>query len=107
MVGVAFGVLGLPWTLKIIAILATAVHAVVRRPRWLPRVILRDGVAELPDEGLMDLTVGPGSRYTFWWVRLQLRGADRAVDVVMFADQLDEGTWRALQAELRRARPPV
>jgi membrane-bound toxin of toxin-antitoxin system len=55
----------------------------------------------------MDLTVGSRSRYTSWWVHLQLRGADRAVDVVVLKDQLDERTWRALQAELRRARPDV
>ena len=53
----------------------------------------------------MDLTVEPHSRYTWWWVHLQLRGVDRGIDVVLLADQIDEDTWRAMQAELRRPRP--
>jgi hypothetical protein len=68
-------------------------------------VILRNGIAELPDSGLVDLAVGPRSRYTGWWVHLRLRAAGGVeVSVVLLADQLDEDTWRVLQAELRRTR---
>jgi hypothetical protein len=105
LVGLAVSLLGIPWSLKCLALFATAAHAVVRRPPPAPRVILQDGIAELPDAGLVDLTVGPGSRYTWWWIHLRLRSADRRVDVVLLVDQLDEETWRALQAELRRRRP--
>jgi hypothetical protein len=105
LVGLAFSLLGVPWSLKCLALFATVAHAVVRRPSPAPRVILRDGIAELPDRGLVGLTVDARSRYTGWWVHLQLRGAGRRVDVVLLADQLDEDTWRALQAELRQARP--
>jgi hypothetical protein len=106
LVGLALTLSGAPWPLKCVAVLGTAVHAVMRRPRSPQRVILKDGIAELPDSGLVDLSIGSRSRYTWWWVHLRLRRADDAVavDVVLLADQLDEETWRALQAELRRAR---
>jgi hypothetical protein len=106
LVGSAFVVLGAPWPLKGAALLAIAAHAIARVPKPTPRLVLRsDGRAELPDNGLRDLHIGPRSRFTSWWVRLELRGAGRVVDVVLLADQLEQGTWRKLQAELRRGRP--
>jgi predicted nucleic acid-binding protein len=89
-------------------LVAIAAHAIQCRPTPTPRIVVRsDGRAELPDTRLMELTIGPGSRYTSWWVRLELHGeAVRAVEVVLLVDQVDRRTWRALQAELRRARPP-
>jgi hypothetical protein len=105
-VGLAWSLLGGPWPLKCLGLVATAAHAVARRPPPAPRVILRDGFAELPDSGLVGLTVEPRSRYTWWWVHLRLRAADGRdeIGVVLLADQLHEDSWRALQAELRRTR---
>jgi hypothetical protein len=106
MVGLALSLLGAPWPLKFLGLLATAAHAVARYPPPAPRVVLRDGFAELPDSGLVGLTVAPRSRYTWWWVHLRLRaaGGRDEIGVVLLADQLHEDSWRALQAELRRTR---
>jgi hypothetical protein len=102
-VGLALAVLGAPWPCRALAIGGIAAHAILRRPGPTPRVLFRsDGFADLPDDGLVDFEVGPRSSYTSWWVSLQLRGPGRVVHVVLLADQLDDETWRALQAELRR-----
>ena len=59
----------------------------------------------MPELGLDDLTLGPRTCYTASWVRFDLRGSERALVVLLLADQVDPEAWRRLQTELRRLRP--
>lgn len=101
----AFVLLGAPWPLKSFALLATLAHAVAFRPKPTPRLVwLGEGRIALPDLGLDDLRLGPRSRHSALWIRLDARGAGRAVDILLLADQLDSSVWRTLRAELNRLR---
>jgi hypothetical protein len=101
----AFALLGAPWSVKCLALLATLAHAAVFRPRPTPRLIWRgDGHVALPELGLTDLRLGPRSRHCGLFIRLDLRGADRALDILLLADQLDAALWRTLRADLQRVR---
>jgi len=102
----AFALLGAPWTIKSLALLATLAHAAVFRPRATPRLVWRgDGRVAVPDLELYDLTLGPRSRHSALWIRLDLRAPGRrALDILLLADQLDAGVWRSFRAELNRLR---
>jgi hypothetical protein len=101
----AFAVLDAPWPVKCLALLATLGHAAAFRPRPTPRLVWRgDGRVALPELGFEDLRLGPRSRHCGLWIRLDLRGADRALDILLLADQLDDYRWRTLRAELERLR---
>ena len=99
-------VLGAPWLLKGLALLCVLVHAIALPPERAPRIVYRsDGRIELPELGLDDLTLGPRTRYTASWVRFDLRGKERALLVLLLADQIAPEAWRRLQTALRRLRP--
>jgi hypothetical protein len=101
----AFVLLGAPWPLKGLALLATLAHAVVFRPKPTPRLVWRgDGRVALPELGFDALRLGPRTRHSALWIRLDLRGAGRALDILLLVDQLDDIVWRTLRAELDRLR---
>ncbi len=101
----ALAMLGAPWMLKGGVALAALAHAVVRRPRRTPRLVWRDGRVALPELGLDDLAVGRRTRHCRLWIRLDLRGAGRRLDVLLLADQVEPVLWRTLRAELARPTP--
>lgn len=102
LVAAALGVLGAPWLLKGLALLVVLVHAIALPPERARRVVFRsDGRVTLPELGLEDLTLGPGTLFTTRWVRLDLRGSGRALDILLLADQVDPALWHALQVKLR------
>jgi hypothetical protein len=99
----AFALLGAPWLIKCLGLLATLAHAAIFRPRRTPRLLWRgDGRISLPELGLENLRLGPCSRHCGLWIRLDLRGAGRALDILLLVDQLDSVLWRAFRAELNR-----
>jgi len=85
--------------------MAALAHAIVQRPRRTPRLVLRAGRVALPELELDDLALGPRTRHCGLWVRLDLRGAGRALDILLLADQVDPIVWRTLRAELARLTP--
>jgi hypothetical protein len=97
-------VLAAPWLLRALASLVLLMHAIALAPERTPRMIYRDGRVAVPELGLDDLELGPRTGYTWGWVRFELRGAGRAFDALLLADQFTPAVWRALQAELRRFR---
>jgi hypothetical protein len=101
----ALALLGAAWPLKATLAIAALAHAVVLRPRRTPRLVWCDGRVAVPDRGLENLTLGPRSRHCRLWIRLDLRGAGRGLEVLLLADQLEPTLWRTLRAEL--ARPPA
>jgi hypothetical protein len=102
---VALAVLAAPWLLKGLALLCVLVHAIALPPERTLRMVYRsDGRVAVPELGLYDLELGPGTLYTRGWVRFDLKGAGRALETLLLADQVSPEVWRALQAELRRFR---
>jgi hypothetical protein len=105
LVAAALLVLAAPWLLKGLALLILLVHAIALAPERAPRLVYRsDGRAAVPEIGLDDLVLGPRTQYARGWVRFDLRGAGRALDILLLADQVEPEVWRALQVELRRFR---
>jgi hypothetical protein len=100
----ALVVLRVPWAFKAAGLVALIVHALARRSEPAPRIVYRGGRVALPGRGLDDLALGPGTAFTASWVKLDLRGAERPIEVLLVADQVDDAAWRSLQAELRRFR---
>jgi len=98
----ALVLLGAPWVLKGPAALATLAHAVVLRPRRTPRLVWRRGRVSLPELGLDDLTLGGRTRHCRLWIRLDLRGSGRVLDILLLVDQIEPVLWRTLRAELAR-----
>lgn len=93
-----------PW-LVVAAGAAVLTHAVWRRPSaTCPELVVRPGgLWSIPAEGLDQVSIGPRTRYTRYWVRLELRGTTGSRVLVLTRDQLDPAAWRKLQAALRRA----
>jgi len=101
----ALVVLAAPWLLKALVLLTVLVHAIALAPERAPRVVYRsDGRIAIPERGLDDLTLGPRTLYTRSWVRLDLEGEGRRVEILLLVDQVSPEVWRALQAQLRRFR---
>ena len=99
----AFALLGAPWLVKCLGLLATLAHALAFRPRRTPRLVWRgDGRVALPERGLENLRLGPRTRHSGLWIRLDLRGAARPVDILLLVDQLDPVLWRTIRANLNR-----
>ena len=98
----ALALLGAPWIVKGAGALAALAHAVVFRPRHTPRLVWRDGRVDLPDLELDGLTLGRRTRHCGLWIRLDLRGAGRVLDILLLVDQVEPALWRTLRAELAR-----
>ena len=98
----ALALLGAPWLLKALVAIAALAHSIVLRPRRTPRLVLSAGRVAVPELGLENLALGLRTRHCGLWVRLDLRGAGRALDILLLADQVDPTIWRALRAELAR-----
>ena len=79
-------------------------HSLTRYPSSAAEALARgpDGLWSVPALGLDGLSIGQRTRYTTLWVRLELVGAARPLDMLLLADQLDPESWRVLQATLRR-----
>ena len=101
----ALALLGAPWILKAVGAVAALAHSVAFRPRRTPRLIFRAGRVAVPELGLEDLALGRRTRHCGLWVRLDLRGPARALDILLLADQVDPILWRTLRAELARLTP--
>lgn len=92
----------LPAVLAGLCSLVAIVRCVALWPHSAPPLARApDGRWALPSRGLKALTLGPGTRYTGLWVKLELVGGPVPVDVVLLADQLDPIAWSRLQAALR------
>jgi hypothetical protein len=101
----ALALLGAPWVLKAAAAVAALAHFIAFRPRRTPRLVLSAGRVAVPELELEDLALGRLTRHCGLWVRLDLRGRGRAVDILLLADQVDPILWRKLRAELARLMP--
>ena len=97
--------LGAPWVLKAAAAIAVLAHSIVFRPRHTPRLVLSAGRVAVPELELENLALGGRTRHCGLWVLLDLRGAGRALDILLLADQVDPILWRTLRAELARLTP--
>lgn len=97
--------LGSPWAVKLPAAIAAVAHSIVFRPRRTPRLVFHAGRVDVPEQGLVDLVLGRHTRHCGLWIRFDLRGADRALDILLLADQVDPTLWRMLRAELARPAP--
>jgi hypothetical protein len=98
----ALVLLGAPWVLKAAAAIAVLAHSIVFRPRHTPQLVLSAGRVAVPELELENLALGGRTRHCGLWVLLDLRGAGRALDILLLADQVDPIAWRALRAELTR-----
>jgi hypothetical protein len=96
--------LGPPSPLLACGGLLLVLHSVARYPSSAAETLARgaDGLWSVPALGLDGLSIGYRTRYTTFWVRLELVGAARPLDMLLLADQLDPESWRVLQAILRR-----
>jgi len=94
--------LGGPWTVKAGAALAALAHSLAFRPRRTPRLIFSAGRVTVPELGLVDLALGRRTSHCGLWVRFDLRGRGRSLDILLLADQVDPILWRRLRAELAR-----
>jgi hypothetical protein len=103
----ALALLGAPWILKAAAAVAALAHFIAFRPRRTPRLVLSAGRVAVPELELEDLALGRRTRHCGLWIRLDLRGPGRALDILLLADQVDPILWRMLRAELARLKPEV
>ena len=91
---------------KLVAIVAIAVHGVVRRPPESPRtvVVTDGGRCIVPEWNTGARPLGPRTVVLPFWVRLDLGAGPWRRDIVLLADQVRPETWRRLRAVLLRAR---
>jgi len=101
----ALALLGVPLILKAAAAVAALAHSIAFRPRRTPRLVFRAGRVAVPELELDDLVLGRRTRHCGLWVRLELRGRGRVLDILLLADQVDPILWRTLRAELARLTP--
>jgi len=101
----AVAFVGLPWLTKVLAVLATLGHGVVRRPPPVAAaiVVAADGSCCVPAFGQGWFVLGPRTRLTTSWIRLDLRAPLGRLDIVLLKDQLGPEDWSRLSARLRRA----
>lgn len=99
---------GLPWPAKVLVALVTLGHAVVRRPGPVAAaiVVAADGSCCVPAFGQASFVLGPRTRLTTSWIRLDLRAPAGRLDIVLLKDQLEPEDWSRLSARLRRAVAP-
>lgn len=93
-----------PWPGVAAAVALVLAHAVWRLPKPAPGLIVvaAEGGWLVGGQGVTRFALGPRSRFAPAWVRLDLRSAERRLNIVLLADQLDAATWRRLSAHLRR-----
>jgi hypothetical protein len=93
-----------PWPGVAAATALALAHAFWRRPEPPPRLIVAaaEGGWYVAGHGVRAFALGPRSRFAQRWVRLDLRSADRRLNIVLLADQFDDAAWRRLSAHLRR-----
>jgi hypothetical protein len=102
----ALPLIGWPAGCAAVAAIGVLAHAVARRPRPAPALLIHgDGQVDWPAAGFVGLEIADGTRFTSLWTLLLLRppGGARALRVLLIADQLDTATWRTLLARLGRA----
>ncbi len=97
--------LGGPFVLKVAAAAAALAHSIAFRPRRTPRLVLHAGRVAVPELELENLALGGRTRHCGLWVRFDLRGPGRVLDILLLADQVDPILWRTLRAELARLTP--
>jgi hypothetical protein len=97
---------GLPAAIKLLAVVATVAHAVIRRPSAAPGVVLvaEDGLCVVPEwhTGLRPL--GARTLVCPFWVRLDLGTGPWPRDLLLIVDQVQAEDWRRLRALLARTR---
>jgi hypothetical protein len=101
----SLALLGVPWALKAAAALAALAHSIAFRPRRTPRLLFSAGRVAVPELELENLPLGRRTRHCGLWVRLDLRGPGRALDILLLVDLVDPMLWRTLRAELARLKP--
>ena len=96
----------LPAAIKLLAVLATVGHGVIRRPSAAPRLVLvaEDGFCLVPEwqTGLRPL--GARTLVCPFWVRLDLGAGPWPRDILLIVDQVQAEEWRRLRAVLARRR---
>lgn len=94
-----------PAAVKVLALLALAGHAVVRRPRAAPSTIhvAADGSCAVPEWRTGNCRLGAGTLICPFWVKLDLGPGLRRRYILLIADQVGPLQWRRLRAVLRRA----
>jgi hypothetical protein len=97
---------GLPVAVKLAGVAAALAHAVARRPAPPPSTVLcfPDGAWALPDDGGARLVLTEGTSVGPFWVSLRLASDTVSVSVLLLRDQLPAADWRALRAQVGRAR---
>jgi len=95
-----------PWALKLGVLTALAGHAVARRPRAMPPLVIigADATCLVPPWGLGRAPLGPRTVVCSHWIRLDLGRGPRQRDLFLFIDQLAPDQWASLRAVLERAR---
>ena len=96
----------LPVAIKVLAVLATVGHGVIRRPSAAPGLALvaEDGFCVVPEwqTGLRPL--GARTLVCPFWVRLDLGKGPWPRDLLLIVDQVQAEDWRRLRARLARTR---
>lgn len=86
---------------NVVLLIAVGAHARLRYPKQAPLLLYAGGVWALPRALRFNLALGPGTRYSSWWVCLDLENARSHSPCLVFRDQLDAESWRRLQVKLR------
>jgi hypothetical protein len=97
--------IGWPLSLKAAALTAVVAHGLWRRPSSTCAVIEVGADAAFRIAASSSAVFVPDRRTLLapYWVRIVARNERDAVDIVLFADQLEAKDWRRLNAILRRA----
>lgn len=97
--------IGWPLSLKVAALCAIFAHGVGRRPSSTCSVIevAADAAFRIAAASAEPFALEARTLLAPFWVRIVGRGERDAIDILLFADQLEPKDWRRLQAILRRA----
>ena len=106
LLGIALALVGWAVAFRLVAIVAIAVHGVVRRPAASPRtvVVAEGGFFAVPEWNTGARPLGPRTLISPFWVRLDLGAGPWRRDILLLADQVRPEEWRRLRALLLRAR---
>jgi hypothetical protein len=97
--------IGWPLSLKVAALCAVVAHGVGRHPSSTRSVIevSADAAFRIATSSSTPFVPDRRTSLTPFWVRIVAPRKGDAVDILLFADQLDSEDWRRLKAILRRA----